>query len=144
MPTLRDRKADIVPLMMHFLDQASLRYKRTVSAVGPKDIALIESHAWPGNVRELKNAATRFALGQGFGVERTYADEIGESSGGGHLSGRVAHFEKFVIQSCLERNDYKLKPTYVELGVSRKTLYDKIRKYNLGAIALDEDAGDKV
>ena len=142
-PTLRDRKADIVPLMMHFLDQASLRYKRTVPAIGPKDIALLEFHTWPGNIRELKNAATRFALGQGFGVENTYSEQIDGAPGDGHLSGQVAHFEKSVIQSCLERNDYKLKPTYEELGVSRKTLYDKIRKYNLGEATLDEDAADK-
>lgn len=137
-PPLRDRTDDIVPLMMHFLDQAELRFKRTAPEIGPAEIAALSAHSWPGNVRELKNAAMRYALGQGLGLAP--AGDTGKSSLSGNplLADQVAAFEKSVIARCLERNGYKLKPSYEELGVSRKTLYDKIRKYDLGGGDLDD------
>lgn len=136
-PPLRDRQDDILPLMLHFLDQASLRFKRPAPDLAPQDIALLTTHRWPGNVRELKNAAMRFALGQGVGMENADGNPAGGHNG--VLADQVGTFEKSVIRACLERHDYRLKPTYEELGVSRKTLYDKIRKYELGDRALNED-----
>lgn len=138
-PPLRDRKDDILPLMMHFLDQASVRFKRTAPDMRPSDIADLELHTWPGNVRELKNAAMRFALGQGFGMETTSGAAANGIELDGDLADQVAGYEKSIIRACLERHGYKLKPSYEELGVSRKTLYDKMRKYNLGDSALGED-----
>lgn len=139
-PPLRDRKDDILPLMMHFLDQAALRFKRTPPELRPNDIAELTAYAWPGNVRELKNAAMRFALGQGMGMsDATPKKEAGQAIDR-HLAAQVAEFERSAILNCLERNGYKLKPSYEELGVSRKTLYDKMRKYNLGDAAVDESS----
>jgi len=136
-PPLRDRKDDILPLMLHFLDQAALRFKRPAPDLSPQDIADLTTHPWPGNVRELKNAAMRFALGQGLGMET--ADGNPAEATAGVLADQIGTFEKSVIRACLERHHYRLKPTYEELGVSRKTLYDKIRKYDLVDNALDED-----
>lgn len=137
-PPLRDRKDDILPLMMHFLDQAAVRFKRTPPDMRPQDIAELANHAWPGNVRELKNAAMRFALGQDFGMNDASRLNGSGPANDAHLADQVAGFEKSVILNCLERHGYKLKPSYQELGVSRKTLYDKIKKYNLGHTALDD------
>lgn len=136
-PPLRDRQDDILPLMLHFLDQASLRFKRPAPALSAPNIASLTRHPWPGNVRELKNAALRFALGQGLGMDT--ADENTAQDTTGVLADQIGTFEKSVIRACLERHGYRLKPTYEELGVSRKTLYDKIRKYGLGDSALNED-----
>lgn len=137
-PPLRDRKDDIAPLMMHFIDQAALRFKRTAPEIGPAEIAALTSHSWPGNVRELKNAAMRFALGQGLAMDGSVATNGAEATTGQPLAEQVGKFEKSVIAACLERHGYKLKPSYEELGVSRKTLYDKIRKYELGGNGLDD------
>jgi two-component system, NtrC family, C4-dicarboxylate transport response regulator DctD len=137
-PPLRNRKDDILPLMMHFLDQAAVRFKRTPPDMRAQDIAELASHAWPGNVRELKNAAMRFALGQGFGMNDAVRLNGAGPADDEHLADQVAGFEKSVILNCLERHGYKLKPSYEELGVSRKTLYDKIKKYDLGHTTLDD------
>lgn len=137
-PPLRDRKDDIAPLMMHFIDQAALRFKRTAPEIGPAEIAVLTSHSWPGNVRELKNAAMRFALGQGLAMDGSVAAHGSEGKTDQPLAEQVGNFEKSVIAACLERHGYKLKPSYEELGVSRKTLYDKIRKYELGSSDLDD------
>lgn len=136
-PPLRERQDDILPLMLHFLEQASLRFKRPLPDLSPQNVASLTRHPWPGNVRELKNTAMRIALGQGLGVE--FGDENAIEDSAGELTGQVASFEKSVIRACLERHGYRLKPTYEELGVSRKTLYDKIRKYGLSDNALNDE-----
>lgn len=138
-PPLRDRKDDILPLMLHFLHQASVRFKRPVPEMSGQDIAALATYPWPGNVRELKNAAMRFALGQGLGMETSETDTAMDHDGA--LADQVAVFEKSVIRACLERHQYRLKPTYEALGISRKTLYDKIRKYQLEGLNA-ADAGE--
>jgi two-component system C4-dicarboxylate transport response regulator DctD len=140
-PTLRERRDDILPLMLHFLDQASMRFKRPSPEISVQEIVALTTHAWPGNVRELKNTAMRLALGQGLGMEIIDGDIAAPDMGA--LADQVSSFEKSVIRACLERHHYRLKPTYEELGVSRKTLYDKIRKYRLeGLTAADRDETD--
>lgn len=137
-PPLRNRTDDILPLMMHFLDQAALRFKRVTPEIGPAEISSLTAHSWPGNVRELKNTAMRFALGQGLGLVQEGSTEKPDAPGKKLLGDQVSGFEKTVIASCLARHGYKLKPCYEELGISRKTLYDKIRKYDLGGNKLDD------
>ena len=140
-PSLRERRDDILPLMLHFLDQASLRFKRPAPEISVQEITALTTHTWPGNVRELKNTAMRLAVGQGLGMEIIDGDSAAPDIGA--LADQVSTFEKSVIRACLERHHYRLKPTYEELGVSRKTLYDKIRKYGLeGLTAADRDETD--
>ena len=106
-----------------------------------QEITALTTHTWPGNVRELKNTAMRLAVGQGLGMEIIDGDSAAPDIGA--LADQVSTFEKSVIRACLERHHYRLKPTYEELGVSRKTLYDKIRKYGLeGLTAADRDKTD--
>lgn len=139
LPPLRDRRDDILPLMLHFLDQSSLRFKRPPPDLSPTEIAALTTHPWPGNIRELKNAAMRFALGQGLGMETAGDNDADHRRQ--PLSDQVGSFEKSVIRASLARHDYRLKPTYEELGISRKTLYDKIRRHNLEGLA-PADASD--
>ena len=93
------------------------------------------AHDWPGNVRELRNAADRFVLGmwQGFEVKGQPA-----AGGSGSLGERLDAFERSVIMAELARNGGAMKPTYEALGISRKGLYDKMRRLGLTA----EDARD--
>ena len=139
-PPLRDRAEDIPLLMAHFLDQAAIRFKRPVQTLSPEQIHLLTSHAWPGNVRELKNSAMRLALGQdidlpGLSVTATAAPAALSRP----LADQVSEFERMALMRALERNGHKLKPTYEELGISRKTLYDKIRKHGIGSAPLNEE-----
>jgi len=64
-PSLRDRAQDVLPLAHHFLDRASARCGRTVTAISPEAERCLVSYSWPGNVRELENAIERaVVLGQ--------------------------------------------------------------------------------
>ena len=101
-------------------------------------IADIAGRLWPGNVRELRNAADRFVLGLDGA-----ADEMRGDGGPQRLAEKVAAYERNLIASALAAHGGSLKRVYEQLGVSRKTLYEKMQKYgldkNLGADLLQDD-----
>jgi two-component system C4-dicarboxylate transport response regulator DctD len=124
-PSLRQRREDIPLLFLQLVREAAARYRRDEVEVPPAVIADVARRDWPGNVRELRNAADRYVLGLWSGD--------GEVAGPGstRLSDRVSAFEKSVIASMLAASGGTLKPVYEQLGISRKTLYEKMQRYGL-------------
>lgn len=120
-PPLADRREDIPILFARFLADAATRQRTEARAPAPAALAQLMRRDWPGNVRELRNAAERFALGLGEG-DGTLAPD----TGGGRLADRVAAFEKAEIERALAAHGGALKPVYEALGLSRKTLYEKM------------------
>lgn len=135
-PALRERKDDIPVLFFHMCREARARYRREIPEVTPALEAGLMAHDWPGNVRELRNAADRFVLGMwsGFGP-LTGLDEV---PGTGRLSEQMDSYERSVIQAEIARNGGALKPTYEALGISRKGLYEKMRRLGLSATDMAE------
>jgi two-component system C4-dicarboxylate transport response regulator DctD len=84
---------------------------------------------WPGNVRELRNIADRWVLGLWNGFAG--ADAVGADGFEGPLPGRIAAFERAVIEAEISKAGGKLKDVYTALGISRKGLYDKMRKHGI-------------
>ena len=101
-------------------------------SVSPDALALLECQPYPGNVRELRNVADRWVLG----LWRGFGDADVTANMGGDLKTRLAAHERALVEAELRRNNGRMKETYEALGLSRKGLYDKIRK--LG-IAVPED-----
>ena len=136
-PALRARRDDIPLLFFHMAREARARYRHEIPEITPQIEAGLLAHDWPGNVRELRNVADRFVLGMwsGFGTESDAALEAGTGS----LSDRIDAFERAVISTEIKRNYGALKPTYEGLGVSRKGLYEKMRR--LGITVGDGDDG---
>ncbi len=126
MPTLDQRAEDIPRLFTQLVQEAAARYKREIPDVPSAVLAAVAQRDWPGNVRELRNAADRFALGLGL-VE----GGSGEQSATVSLSDRVAEFERNAIAAELTANNGRLKETYESLGLSRKSLYEKMQKHGL-------------
>ena len=56
LPTLRERKEDIPPLIQKFLRELRTRYNSAVVGISPKAVELCQAYGWPGNIRHLKNA----------------------------------------------------------------------------------------
>lgn len=131
-PPLRARKEDIPLLFFHLAREARGKFRREIPEVSPALEAQLVAHDWPGNVRELRNTADRFVLGlwQGFGDQA-----ITGVTQDGTLASRLQAFEKTVIEHELARHGGRLKPTYTALGLSRKGLYDKLKR--LGVQAAD-------
>jgi len=130
-PSLRDRREDIALLFQHFALIASALYGREVPPLSPERMHSIVTYDWPGNVRELRNLAERYVLlGEGctFDFENR---PITESSTPLSLPDKVEQFEKMLIQAELSRNGGSIKETLTHLGLPRKTLYDKMKKYGL-------------
>lgn len=128
-PALRERKDDIPLLFFHLAREARARYRREIPEITPQIEAGLLSHEWPGNVRELRNVADRFVLGMwsGFGG----VSEVVVDAGSGSLSERMDTFERAVIAAEIARNDGVLKSTYENLGISRKGLYEKMRRLGI-------------
>ena len=137
-PSLEQRRADIPLLFLQLVREAAARYGRSDVDVPPDLTADVAARSWPGNVRELRNAADRFVLG----LEGT-PEEAGGDVGPQRLADKVAAYERGLIASALAVHGGSLKPVYEQLGVSRKTLYEKMQKYgldkHLGATLLQED-----
>lgn len=129
-PSLAQRQADIPLLFLQLVHEAAARYSRNDIDVPPELITDIAARGWLSNVRELRNAADRLVFGL------PPAREGGSSeTGSQRLADRVASYERGLIASALAAHGGSLKPVYEQLGVSRKTLYEKMQKYGLDKYA---------
>jgi len=124
-PSLRERLEDIPLLFQHLAIEARARYRREIPDLPDGYLARLMARDWPGNVRELRNIADRFVLGLDL-------ETAGTPVSGANLHDQVAAYEKALIAAELKRQSGVIKPTYETLGLSRKALYEKMRKYGLG------------
>ena len=127
LPSLAARREDVPLLFLQLIREAAARYRVDEVDVPAHIIADVARRDWPGNVRELRNAADRFVLGLGLSSE----EEVPSANGPARLAERVADFEKGVISAALLAHGGSLKPVYESLGISRKTLYEKMQRYGL-------------
>jgi transcriptional regulator with PAS, ATPase and Fis domain len=135
-PPLRERPADIAQLATHILARLGPIHGRHHATIDPAALMLLESYAWPGNVRELKNAIEHALV---FGKEllltpAEFPDVVRATS---EVRGSVAalksleDLEKEAIKATLEATHYKIGRAAEILGISRKTLLEKRKKYGL-------------
>ncbi|MBW8318384.1 MAG: sigma-54 dependent transcriptional regulator, partial [Rhizobium sp.] len=125
-PALADRLADIPILFLQLVREAAARYMRDDIEVTPDLLADIAARSWPGNVRELRNAADRLVLGLD-----PVPDENQPIVTRQRLSDRVGAYERGLIASAISAHGGNLRRVYEQLGISRKTLYEKMQKYGL-------------
>ncbi len=131
-PPLRERLEDIPLLFHHFLLLAGARYEREAPMPNADQIRSLLSHSWPGNVRELRNIAERYILlGENLGYDLEQLMRGASAEAAITLPQQVDCFEKSLIKQQLELQKGNLKKTMQALGIPRKTLYDKMRKYGL-------------
>ncbi|MHB1034519.1 MAG: sigma-54-dependent transcriptional regulator [Pirellulales bacterium] len=138
-PALRERVEDIPLLASHFLKQAALRNGIPVPVVPEATLEAMLRHPWPGNVRELRNVVERMVITSHLGMAGPFATE--EDFGAGRLlslpatSGRLREAmertEKTVIESTLREQRGEINTTAQVLGISRRALYERMKKYEL-------------
>ena len=127
-PSLAQRRSDIPLLFLQLVREAAARYGRDDLDVPSNIVSTLAMREWPGNVRELRNAADRLVLGLDGSASdgpRTTSDNATS------LSAKVAEFEKSVLTRAIALNKGNLKAVYETLGISRKTLYEKMQKHAL-------------
>ncbi|OEY66260.1 sigma-54-dependent transcriptional regulator [Marinobacter sp. X15-166B] len=134
-PPLRERKEDIPVLFHHFALIAAARYGRESIPLNAAQAAHLMQQSWPGNVRELRNLAERYVLlGPATLMDndsRGAGGPLTKAAGRQTLAEMVEAFERSAIAAALHRCGGSIKDTMVELGLARKTLYDKMKRYRL-------------
>ncbi len=147
LPALRERRGDVPLLAEHFLARFASRHAREKSALSPDVIAALVLHDWPGNVRELENAVERAVL-LGRKAALTPADFGLESDGVAGATPTPAlprreHGKTQPLKIALEMPERELVLRALSLagghrmraaallGVTRGTLFNKMRKYGL-------------
>ena len=130
LPPLRARGDDILMLFYRLARQARARFRKEIPEVTPTTISQLNAYDWPGNVRELRNSADRFVLGMGLGIGQE-PEDINLAEIGGTLPEKVAAYEKALIEREIATHSGSLKATYEAFGISRKALYEKMKKYKI-------------
>jgi two-component system response regulator AtoC len=142
-PPLRERPEDVPALVAHFAQSTARRLNRPVS-ITPKALAMLTAHHWPGNVRELRNAIERAAVlsetgrldCSDFGLLASAAIDAPtfDLNGNGSemaLKPQVEALEKAAISRGLAAAGGNRREAAKLLGVSLRTLFYKLRRYNL-------------
>lgn len=139
-PPLSERREDIPLLFLQLVREAAARNSAPDRTPEPEMLADLAARNWPGNVRELRNTAERFVLGLDWMPGAT-AGSTGPDTP--RLAERVAGFERSVIAGAIAAHGGHLRRVYESLGVSRKTLYEKMQKHGLDRrLIVDGDPGD--
>ena len=136
-PPLRERKEDIPELSQHFMHAFEMRYDKTFPQLSNEHLTSFNNYDWPGNVRELRNMIDRIGLGMWSGLDEdnnTHDSKLTSNDAGSSkklLQDHIGQYEAILIKKELDQNNGNMKKTYESLGISRKSLYDKIQKYGL-------------
>jgi two-component system response regulator AtoC len=140
LPPLRDRARDIPAFVRQFVQEANASYDRQVKTVPEPLMRRLQAYPWPGNIRQLKNVITNAViLSDGEEIsDLEFGDghaAVGDIPLIGDLQTTVTKYandaETRIIRTALEKNDRNITRTARLLGISRKTLYDKIRRHDL-------------
>jgi len=135
MPPLRERKSDIPLLVNHFLEKYNGRLKKHIRGVSPEAMELLVRHDWPGNVRELENTVERLVvLSSGLYLEPAdlvFAGTILTPSAASSGSVSLRDLERDHILNTLQRFEGHKSEAARALGIDRKTLREKLRRYNI-------------
>ena len=127
-PTLREAGEDIPLIFIHYAQLAARRYGRKDPEVPWTLQQKLKRAAWPGNIRELKASAEAFALGLFETPGAATAKATPQT-----LSDRVAEFEAREIAAALDAHVGNTLRAAETLGIPRRTLNDKMRRYGLSS-----------
>ncbi len=138
-PPLRERVEDVPLLVSRFLRLAADRSGVAVPAVPEETLEQMMRHPWPGNVRELKNAVERLLITARDGRAGSFTPDLHADSsrmlsvppGTGRLRDELERVEKTSIEAALREHHGEINATFQALGISRRALYERMKKYGL-------------
>jgi len=142
LPTLKERREDIPLLTHHFIEKFNAETGKRVQGLSPDAMAVLQGYAWPGNIRELRNTVERAMIlvdGEIIGEEHLPPDMQASRPEAAMLRVPLGipidKVEKEYILASLQRNGGNKARTAELLGISEKTLYNKLNRY--AALARD-------
>jgi DNA-binding NtrC family response regulator len=131
-PPLRDRVDDIPILANHFLRIYCEKYNRESMRFNTHSLEKLSNYSWPGNVRELQHSVEKAVIMSDSSLLLPSDFEFKPPSKSLHQHElTLDEIEKKTILESLKRNNNNLSIVAAKLGITRQTLYNKLRKYNL-------------
>ena len=133
LPPLRERKEDIVPLAQLFMDRFAEKYHRPLTGMDDSAKVMLENGRWNGNIRELQNCIEKAVIlsdGNELTAKDIYPEPIARPAGNTVKAVNDTE-EKRLIQEAMDRTGGNISAAAKILGVSRPTLYAKLKKYGL-------------
>lgn len=133
-PDLKERKEDLLLFANNFLDQANAELQKNIIGFDNETIRLFQSYSWPGNLRQMKNVikyATLLATGR-YITRHELPEELTDAPAKDsriHLKDE-AHESELIKRALQESGNNKTRAALL-LGIDRKTLYNKLKLYNL-------------
>ena len=135
MPPLRNRRNDIPLLARHFLHRFAVEQGKEVQDFSSEAMRMLLDYTWPGNVRELENSIEHaLVLARGELIEATDMPSVlktAKPSPKKIARRTILDNEKKLLQETLEECGWNKKLTAKNLGISRSTLYSKLKKYRI-------------
>ncbi|WP_281983853.1 sigma-54-dependent transcriptional regulator [Azonexus hydrophilus] len=137
-PPLRERQDDIRWFLRHYVESFNRANPQEVRRIDPCTEQVLSRYAWPGNIRELKHAVERACIlspGPLLDAEAFFGEGLEGGDGQGSLSPSLADYllacEKNYLQIALEKHAGHMTHTAEALGISRKTLWEKMRRLGM-------------
>jgi len=137
-PPLRERKEDILWLTAMLLDTEAVQHNRARRVLSAAAEQTLLDYPWPGNIRELKHILERACVlsSQAVLTPESFFDkpqEMAKPAEFSSLNDYLHDYERRYIAQILESKEGRIADTATALGISRKTLWEKMRKLNLPA-----------
>ncbi len=139
LPPLKHRKEDLPLLIEHFLKLYGDKQKPP--PLTDRMLTRLSSYDWPGNIRELQNVIIRYCSLQVIDLSTVPPKRIGPRPVGTaryapdqikDLKSMLAAHERLLISQALEQHQWHRSKVAVQLGIDRKTLFSKMKRYGLG------------
>jgi DNA-binding NtrC family response regulator len=131
-PPLRDRKEDIDALASFFLHKYAKKYNREGLNFSPQVLTKMKEYQWPGNIRELEHTIEKAVIlsnGKKIKAENILFRPAKKNSL--EMPETINEMEKIMIMNALDKHDGNYSSAAGQLGITRQTLYNKIKKYGL-------------
>ncbi len=131
-PPLRERQEDIPPLLELFLKKYAEKYQKPLPGFGKKIVEKLQKHSWPGNIREFEHVVEKAViLSDSTKLNTTDFIFPGQRMGSEVKTLNLENNEKYLIAKAIRKLDGNYSLAARELGITRKTLYNKLKKYDL-------------
>lgn len=140
-PALRERKEDILPLAKRFLEQYARQYGRQVQAFSPEAARRLLEHPWYGNIRELQHTVEKAVILSDSDELRGDMLQLTSTTSGPELVAGNAEaevpfhtldeMERSMVKRAIDQCEGNLSQAAAMLGITRQTLYNKMKRYGL-------------
>lgn len=140
-PALRERKEDILPLAKRFLEQYARQYGRQVQAFSPEAARRLLEHPWYGNIRELQHTVEKAVILSDSDELRGDMLQLASTTSGpepvaGNAEAEVPfhtldEMERSMVKRAIDQCEGNLSQAAAMLGITRQTLYNKMKRYGV-------------